>query len=91
MKCRLIAVLLAVLVVSTRGHSGDIDFDKARQFWSFQPIQKPALPAVKDSAWPQTPIDYFILSKLEAKGLSPSSSAEPRMLLRRLYFDVVGL
>jgi hypothetical protein len=87
----LIAALLAFLSVGARGAGGEIDFDKARQFWSFQPIQKPAPPPVRNAAWPQSPIDNFILAKLEAKGLAPSPLADPRVLLRRLYFDLVGL
>jgi hypothetical protein len=62
-----------------------------RSFWSFQPIRKPPLPAVKNSAWPQTPIDRFILAELEKRGLSPSPPADKRTLLRRLSFDLVGL
>src|SRR5262245_23794915 len=42
-----------------------------RQFWSFQPIRKPAPPAIKDAAWPKTPIDRFIMAKLEDKKLKP--------------------
>jgi hypothetical protein len=59
--------------------------------WAFQPIRKPALPAVKNASWPATPLDAFILAKLEEKGLKPNPSAEPRTLIRRLYFDLIGL
>ena len=62
-----------------------------RGFWSFQPVRKPALPAVKNSDWVQKPIDGFILAELEKRGLSPSSPADKRTLLRRLTFDLVGL
>ncbi|HLW66844.1 MAG TPA: DUF1549 and DUF1553 domain-containing protein [Gemmataceae bacterium] len=85
------AALLALFAVAAHGNGGEIDFDKARDFWSFQPIKKPTVPAVQNSAWAQTPVDYFILAKLQAKGLSPSPAAEPRILLRRLYFDLIGL
>ncbi len=64
---------------------------EARKHWAFQPIKNPALPAVKNSQWVQTPLDAFILAKLEAKGLTPSPTADPRTLLRRIYFDLVGL
>jgi hypothetical protein len=91
MNRRLCAALLALFAVAARSNGGEIDFDKAREFWPFQPIKKPALPAVQNSAGAQTPVDYFILARLEAKGLSPAPQAEPRILLRRLYFDLIGL
>lgn len=59
--------------------------------WSLQPIVRPALPAVRDRAWPQTPIDYFILAKLEEQGIAPSPVATRSQLLRRVYLDLIGL
>src|SRR5437762_5798074 len=59
--------------------------------WSLQPLRKPALPRVRDNSWPRTPIDYFILNALDAKGLHPSVPAEKRLLLRRVTFDLTGL
>ena len=44
-----------------------------RSFWSFQPIQKPELPKVKQTDWPKAPIDYFVLAKLEETICSPCS------------------
>jgi hypothetical protein len=60
-------------------------------FWSFQPIRSPRPPEVRQTAWPRTPIDRFILSALEAKDLPPSGPATPRDLLRRVTFDLTGL
>ena len=68
-----------------------IDWAKEKQFWSFQAPKRQRVPKVEDSRWPQQPIDYFILARLEQRGLSPSSPAEKRMLLRRLTFDLTGL
>lgn len=62
-----------------------------RNYWAFQPIRTPPVPAVKNAAWVRNQIDTFILSKLEAAGLQPSPPAEPSVLLRRLYFDLIGL
>jgi mono/diheme cytochrome c family protein len=62
-----------------------------RAFWSFRPVQKPSLPQVKDSSWPRSPIDFFILSKLEERGLAPVRTADKRVLMRRAYFDLIGL
>lgn len=67
------------------------DTEKARGHWSFQPVKKPAIPAVKDAAWPKTDVDRFILAGLECKGLKPVGDASPQMLLRRVCFDLTGL
>ena len=47
-----------------------------RAHWAFQAPVRPALPAVRDSAWVRTPVDAFILARLEAKGLRPSPEAD---------------
>ena len=67
--------------------AGGIDWVKGRQFWSFQPVVKPAVPA-GDGA---TPIDRFINAKLKAQGLKPVGIADKRTLIRRLTFDLTGL
>jgi mono/diheme cytochrome c family protein len=65
--------------------------DDARRFWSFQPLQAATPPPVKQTDWPRTPIDPFILSKLEAAGLAPNLPADKRTLIRRAYFDLIGM
>ena len=62
-----------------------------RRFWSFQPVKDPSPPAVKDTSWPRTPIDRFVLAKMEAKGLKPVAAADKRTLIRRATFDLIGL
>jgi hypothetical protein len=62
-----------------------------RKHWAFQPVRNPPLPAVKQKDWPANPIDAFILAKLEAKGLKPNPPADPRTLIRRVFFDLIGL
>jgi Protein of unknown function (DUF1553)/Protein of unknown function (DUF1549) len=62
-----------------------------RKHWAFQPVRKPALPAIKNAAWAQNPIDAFILAKLEAKGWSPAPPVDARAFLRRIHADVIGL
>ena len=62
-----------------------------RALWSLQPVRKPEPPAVRDSAWVSTPIDRFVLSKLEAAGLSPAERADRRTLIRRATFNLLGL
>jgi hypothetical protein len=67
------------------------DLDSWKRHWAFQPVRRPELPAVQNAGWLRTPIDCFVLAKLEAKGLSPSLEANRRTLIRRLTFDVIGL
>ncbi len=62
-----------------------------RQFWSFQPIRDHEPPVTKDTAWPRSSIDRFVLARLEAEGLSPAADADPAALVRRVYFDLTGL
>ncbi len=59
--------------------------------WAFQAPKRPALPKVKDTSWPKNPIDYFILAKLEEKGVKPSPEASPITLQRRVALDLTGL
>jgi hypothetical protein len=64
---------------------------RRREHWSWQPVRAPVPPEVKNRTWPAQPIDHFILNRLEEAGLGPAPPAEPRSLLRRLYFDLIGL
>ncbi|HMX30520.1 MAG TPA: DUF1549 and DUF1553 domain-containing protein, partial [Blastocatellia bacterium] len=59
--------------------------------WAFTSPVRPALPEVKNKAWVKTPIDAFILARLEKEGLTPSPEADKITLLRRLSFDLTGL
>jgi hypothetical protein len=59
--------------------------------WVWKPVQTQTPPIVKNTAWPRDPIDQFILAPLEAKALSPASPADRRTLIRRVYFDLIGL
>jgi hypothetical protein len=54
-------------------------------------VTKPAVPAVKDTAWCQTPVDNFILEKLEGNAMAPNPAADKRTLIRRATFDLIGL
>jgi hypothetical protein len=65
--------------------------EEGRKFWAFQPPKAAALPRVANAAWPKNPIDSFTLAKMEAKGVQPVADAEKAALLRRLYFDLIGL
>jgi len=65
--------------------------EKDRQFWSFQPTKSFSIPKPKALSRVQTPVDAFILAKLEAKRLSFSPEASKVQLMRRAYFDLTGL
>jgi hypothetical protein len=67
------------------------DWQKWKQFWSFRPVLKPGVPAVKDAKWIRNPIDTFILARLEAQGMHPAPEADKAALLRRVTFDLTGL
>ncbi len=62
-----------------------------RGFWSFQPVRKPKIPAVRHAAWARTDIDRLLLQPIEAKGVTLAPPALKRTLLRRAYFDLTGL
>ncbi len=61
------------------------------QHWAFEPVARPPLPAVADTAWARSPLDRFVLSRLEAEGLSPAPEADRRTLARRAALDLTGL
>jgi hypothetical protein len=61
------------------------------QYWAFKPLPTGAIPTVKDKRWPNSPIDHFVLARLEEKGLAPAPPADKAALLRRATFDLHGL
>lgn len=64
---------------------------KYERHWAYEKPERPRLPAVSNAGWVRNPIDSFILNKLDAAGLKPSSGAEPAVLMRRLYLDLIGI
>ena len=69
---------------------GGVDVETGRQFWSFQPVQRPTVPAV-GSAWARNEIDNFIEARLNAGGLQAPADASPEVILRRLTWVLTGL
>jgi cytochrome c553 len=69
----------------------ELDVTKAKQQWAYQAPKAAPLPAVQDAAWPRTDVDRFLLAAQEAKGLHPVADAGRGALLRRVYFDLIGL
>jgi len=68
-----------------------VDIEAGRKHWAYHPLKAPAIPKIRNTAWPSNDIDCFILARLEATGLSPGADAEKIVLVRRLYFDLIGL
>ncbi len=62
-----------------------------QEHWSFRPPVAAPFPAFKDAGWPRSPIDRFILARLDAEDLLPAPQAEKERLIRRLTFDLIGL
>ncbi|MBX3421433.1 MAG: PSD1 domain-containing protein [Pirellulaceae bacterium] len=69
----------------------EVDFETAQSHWAFQPISEPTPPEVIGESWIQSPIDRFVLARLEAAGMQPRPRADRQTLIRRAYFDLVGL
>ena len=65
--------------------------EEARAWWAYRSIADPKPPTVKTAGWAEHPVDAFIAANLEAEGLAPNPRAEPRVLIRRAFFDLIGL
>ena len=65
--------------------------EQTKQYWAYQPEKMPTLPQVKNESWLNNNIDRFILKKLEDKGLNPAQKADKKTLIRRAYYDLIGL
>ncbi|RBP42558.1 cytochrome c [Roseimicrobium gellanilyticum] len=77
-------------VVSTHAKKG-IDVEAGRKHWAYQPMQTPAVPAMANASAASNSIDAFIHARLQKEGLGASSRADARVLIRRLYFDLLGV
>lgn len=65
--------------------------DASRDHWAFQPIGRPSIPRVDNRAWVRTPVDAFVLERLEQQRLAPSPPADRRSLIRQLSYSLTGL
>ena len=65
--------------------------EETKKWWSFQPVADVEIPGVNDKSWPRNPIDNFVLSNLEEVSLQPAVPASKRALVRRAYYDLIGL
>jgi hypothetical protein len=89
MKKLSLILLLTLLASVDRGVAAD-EGHKPNDWWSLQPIRKPAIPTHKAN-WIRNEVDAFILAKLNDKSLAPTSPADPRTLIRRLSYNLTGL
>ena len=65
--------------------------EETKKWWSFQSVKRPEVPEVKNLDWSKNPIDNFILKKLESVSLQPAELASKETLIRRVYYDLIGL
>jgi hypothetical protein len=68
-----------------------MSIESGRQFWSLLPIANPKPPSNKSSDWAKTPIDQFILNRLERENLQPAPTADRASLIRRVTLDLTGI
>jgi hypothetical protein len=87
-----ICLLVAGVADPARAASSVKPQDKF-DLWSLKPIKQVAPPKLegRDALWVRNPIDAFVLAKLKEKGLAPSAEADRRTLIRRVYYDLIGL
>ncbi len=79
------------IVLATNAVAWAETFAARKNWWSFKPVQKPAVPVVTNAAWSTHPVDRFLLAKIEASGLQPAAPADRRTLIRRVTFVLTGL
>ena len=77
-------------IAKPQAKSLEVD-DEARAYWAYRPLREIAVPRVQNAGWVHNPIDAFVLSKLEAEGLVPAPPANRIALIRRAYYDLLGL
>ena len=63
----------------------------SQEIWSFRPVNRPAIPTVKNSAWLSNPVDAFVLARMESANVEPAQAADAASLARRVAFDLTGL
>ena len=68
-----------------------VDLQTGRQHWAFRPLSAAPLPRVRGEEWIVTPVDGFVLTRLQQQNMTPAAAADRRTLIRRVYFDLIGL
>jgi hypothetical protein len=91
MRIRLLLASVALVLGAALGLRAGEPTSAPPRHWAFQPVRRPQVPAVRDASWVRTPIDAFVLARLEKEGLRPAPPTDRRTLLRRVYLDLIGL
>ncbi len=82
------------IAVEEEGNARDPWLDphgQGREHWAYRPVATPTPPVLDDDDWSRNEVDRFVLGRLRPAGLSPAAEADPRTLIRRAHFDLVGL
>lgn len=88
----LVPLLWLLLGAVWPGEAADQPYPRLQsEHWAFEKIQRPRIPPVRNSDWVRNPIDAFVLTHLEARRIEPSAAADKTTLLRRAYFNIIGL
>ena len=64
---------------------------EAHEWWAIQPLAQPEIPHAENDNWSRNPIDHFVYNRMQAAGITPAPNANKRTLVRRLYYDLIGL
>jgi hypothetical protein len=91
---RLAAIVIAGSVAAAVAHAADYEKDAnaaGKKPWAYQTVQRPDIPAVKNPKWVRTPVDAFVLARIEEAGLTPSKEADRATYIRRATLDTWGL
>ena len=78
-------------MIERAGHKVPEVNEISKSFWSFQPVVRPNLPEIRQQDWIVNDIDHFILNRLESVSIEPAKPASKQVLIRRLYYDLLGL
>ena len=81
----------AAILDSAVGATQAPSMERAMTHWAYRPVVRPPVPMAGSREWVETPVDAFLLQRLEAEGLGYAPKADARTRLRRLYFDLVGV
>ncbi|WP_206198567.1 DUF1549 and DUF1553 domain-containing protein [Zoogloea dura] len=85
------SVAVVAAETSDAGEARPARAAQGQQHWAYQPVARPATPAVKDAKWVRSPIDALVLAQLESKGIKPSADADRATLIRRVTLDTWGI